>query len=206
MTALEAVRRMTTLTAGEDHGLDTAGLHDGFIAGENPAFEGVPPQASRRDFLQGMRQVASSVAVVTTVGPGGRHGATVSAFASVSADPPTILVCLRSASRIAEAVRRNGVFTVSVLAEEQVHLARLFAGEFDHTRADRFADVLLVPFPGLAPGIANASIFACTVTETMQQHTHSVVFGQVAHVATSRRQPLLYHGGSYTLLQRSPNP
>jgi len=196
---------MTTVTASEDYGLDTAGLHDGLIAGETTALGGVPRQASRRDFLDGMRQVAGSVAVVTTVGSGGRHGATVSAFASVSADPPTILVCLRSASRIAEAVRRNGMFTLSVLAEEHLHLARTFAGEFDHAHADRFADVPLVTFPGLAPGIANASIFACTVTETMQQHTHSVVFGRVAHVATPRRRPLLYHGGSYTLLQRSAN-
>lgn len=56
----------------------------------------------RDDFIAAMRQIASTVAVVTTAGPGGKHGATVSSFCSVSADPPTMLVCLHGASRIAE--------------------------------------------------------------------------------------------------------
>ena len=54
----------------------------------------------RDNFLQAMRRVASSVTVVTTDGPHGRHGATVSAFCSVSADPPSVLICLRADSRI----------------------------------------------------------------------------------------------------------
>jgi flavin reductase (DIM6/NTAB) family NADH-FMN oxidoreductase RutF len=50
-----------------------------------------------------MRRVASSVTVVTTDGAAGRFGTTVSAFSSVSADPPTVLVCLFAQSRIAKA-------------------------------------------------------------------------------------------------------
>ena len=52
------------------------------------------PEASelRDDFLNGMRYVANSVTVVTTDGKAGISGATVSAFSSVSADPPMVLV------------------------------------------------------------------------------------------------------------------
>jgi len=164
-----------------------------------------PRQAFRQDFLEGMRHVARSVAVVTTDGPGGRHGATVSAFASVSADPPTVLVCLRSASRISAAVGRDGVFTVSVLTEQDQDVARAFAGEFDAARADRFADVRLASLPGLAPGIANTTIFACTVIEMLQQHTHAVFIGHGARVVAARRPPLLYHDGSYTRLAGRTN-
>ena len=64
--------------------------------------------AARDAYVHAMRRVASSVAVVTTDGPAGCHGATVSAFSSVSADPPTILVCLRGGSRIA-AARELGI-------------------------------------------------------------------------------------------------
>ena len=68
----------------------------------------------RKSFISAMRRVASSVTVVTTDGPGGRHGATVSAFYSV-ADPPSALVCLKADSRIARSVSaRNGVFCVNV--------------------------------------------------------------------------------------------
>lgn len=158
---------------------------------------GTLQEASRRAFLEGMRQVATSVTVVTTDGPAGRHGATVSAFASVSADPPTVLVCLRTDSRIGSAVVRNGVFTVSVLAEQDQEVARAFAGAFDATRADRFDGIHLEDFPGLAPGIEGASCFACTVVEVVQQHTHTIVIGHVAQVASTGQPPLLYHGAAY---------
>ena len=58
----------------------------------------------RTAFIHAMRGVAASVTVVTTNGKAGRRGATVSAFCSVSADPPTILVCLNKSSGIADAV------------------------------------------------------------------------------------------------------
>jgi len=67
-----------------------------------------------------MRQVAATVTVVTTDGPSGQAGATVSAFTSLSADPPSVLVCLRADSRIARAVQDNGVFCVNVLPEDAV--------------------------------------------------------------------------------------
>jgi flavin reductase (DIM6/NTAB) family NADH-FMN oxidoreductase RutF len=47
---------------------------------------------ARDPFIRAMRGVANSVAIVTTDGVAGRHGATVSAFCSVSADPPSVLV------------------------------------------------------------------------------------------------------------------
>ena len=49
-----------------------------------------------------MRQVAATVTVVTTDGPAGQAGATVSAFSSLSADPPSVLVCLKADTRIAQ--------------------------------------------------------------------------------------------------------
>ena len=63
---------------------------------------------TREEFIEALRGVASSVSVVTTDGAAGRHGATVSAFCSVSADPPTLLVCLRGQSRIRSEERRVG--------------------------------------------------------------------------------------------------
>lgn len=194
-----------TLHASHDYNLTDRQPREGRITEIGTNAAEAPRQASRQDFLEGMRKVACSVAVVTTDGPGGRHGATVSAFASVSADPPTVLVCLRSASRISAAVGRNGVFTVSVLTEQDQDVARAFAGEFDAARADRFADVRLASLPGLAPGIADTTIFACTVIEMLQQHTHAVFIGHVARVVAARRPPLLYHDNSYTRLPGRTN-
>lgn len=170
------------------------------LAAERVSTDPAPPglrHGSRKAFLEGMRQVASSVTVVTTDGPAGRYGATVSAFSSVSADPPTVLVCLRSDSRICSAVRLNRVFTVSVLTEQLGEVARTFAGEFDTTLADRFDGIGIEPLAGLAPGIQGTSIFACTVAELIERHTHTILLGHVVHVATARHPPLLYHCAAY---------
>ena len=48
----------------------------------------------RNEFISCMRNLVSSVTVVTTDGKTGRHGATVSSFASVTADPPILSICL----------------------------------------------------------------------------------------------------------------
>lgn len=155
------------------------------------------PEALSRVFVEGMRSIAATVTVVTTDGPAGRHGATVSAFASVSADPPTLLVCLRSASRICTAALRNRTFTVTALAEPDSRVARIFAGEFDTADSNRFASVSLASFPGLAPGISGGTCFACRLVRSIDQHTHTILIGSVLRVATARRPPLLYHDRGY---------
>ena len=157
--------------------------------------------ASRSTFIGGMRHVATSVTIVTTDGPAGRLGATVSAFSAVSADPPTVLVCLRSDSRICSAVSQNRVFTVSVLPEHDQDLARVFAGEFDTSVADRFDGIDVETFSNLAPGIQGASIFACTIVQMIVQHTHTIVIGNVAQVVIGQHCPLLYHDAGYQRLQ-----
>jgi len=160
--------------------------------------------ASRDAFIRGMRGVASSVTVVTTDGPAGRHGATVSAFCSVSADPPTVLVCLRNGSRISEAVRRNGAFTVSVLSDDHQNTARAFCGEFDSVRADRFEGVEVVEYPGLAPGIEGATTFACKLVHSQEQCSHVICVGEVEHIGASGRSPLTYLDGAYRSLRSNP--
>jgi flavin reductase (DIM6/NTAB) family NADH-FMN oxidoreductase RutF len=165
-----------------------------------------PHEALRGAFISAMRHVAAAVTVVTTDGPAGHHGATVSAFAAVSADPPTVLVCLRSASRICAAVISNRLFTVSALTDQDQDVARRFAGEFDAATSDRFAGIRLEAFPCLAPGIAGASGFACSVTRTVEQDTHTIVIGRVMRVAHAQRGPLLYHDGAYGQLLRGAAP
>lgn len=63
-----------------------------------------------------MGNAATGVTVVTTDGPHGRYGQTVSAMCPVSADPPALLVCVTVRSPLPAAARGNGVLAVSVLA------------------------------------------------------------------------------------------
>ena len=92
----------------------------------------------RTAFIHAMRGVAASITVVTTNGKAGRCEATVSAFCSVSADPPTILVCLNKSSGIGGVVAENGLFNVNILRNDQAMIARRFAGNDDGQVTDRF--------------------------------------------------------------------
>jgi hypothetical protein len=75
------------------------------------------PAIPRDRFLDAMSRVAATVNVVTTDGPGGRAGVTVSAMTPVSADgaAPTLLICLHEDSRTTPAIAANRCFCINVL-------------------------------------------------------------------------------------------
>ena len=148
-------------------------------------------------FIAAMRQVAASVTVVTTDGAAGRHGATVSAFSSVSADPPTVLVCLAAQSRIAGAVAENGGFCVNVLAEDDAEIADRFAGRHDDVVNDRFAGIDCYGRPGIPPQIDGATAFRCDVQQTLRSGSHLIVLGHVRDVLRGGARPLAYRDGCY---------
>ena len=151
----------------------------------------------RADFLTAMRAVANSVTVVTTEGKAGRHGGTVSAFCSVSADPPTVLVCLHGESRIAETVAENGVFCVNVLPTANQHASDRFAGRHDDTVADRFTDIALETDDGALPMLTGSTAFNCKIKETVTSGTHQIFIGRVTSVQAGTPDPLLYFDGAY---------
>ncbi len=152
----------------------------------------------RHEFLQAMRRVANSVAIVTTDGAAGRHGATVSSFCSVSADPPSLLACLRADSRIARAVSGNGEFCVNVLEHSAHELAERFAGRADRQLADRFTQVAIVTGAGRPAVLAAATAaFCCRLVDTLASGSHLVVIGEVVEVRAAGGRPLAYLDGGY---------
>lgn len=152
-------------------------------------------QADRNEFIRAMRGVAASVTVVTTQGADGKFGATVSAFCSVSADPPMVLVCLNAASRIASQVRANGSFCVNVLPSEATALADRFAGRDDDRVADRFEGVDLAGDDGV--GLAGATVLRCTLDSAQEAATHLVCIGRVEEVIGAGAAPLTWFDGAY---------
>ena len=153
------------------------------------------PFVDRNEFVSIMRQVAASVTVVTTNGPAGKHGATVSAFASVSADPPTVMVCLRSDSRIAKAVRENGNYAVCVLPKGAKNMAMRFAGSDDLQVDNRFADVPHEDWE--APHLGDSTSFSCDVVQAVEQGSHTAFFGTVSWAGSSEKPPLVYFDGAF---------
>lgn len=152
---------------------------------------------ARPDFIRAMRTVAHSVTVVTTEGAQGRWGATVSAFTSVSADPPSILVCLHADSRIAQLVRDNGRYAVNVLREGERSLAERFAGRGLERDADRFEGVELVEGASLPSLAAAHTVFVCTVQQIIPCGSHWICIGAVDEATSGACRPLAYLDGEY---------
>ena len=155
------------------------------------------PAVERDRFIGAMRQVASSVTVVTTDGAAGRHGATVSAFNSLSADPPSVLICLRADSRIARAVVENGGYCVNVLPETCADMAGRFAGAQDAQLSDRFDGIDLLPSDTACPVLSGSTAFHCTLGQSVEQGSHLILIGHVTHIFEGDASPLAYMDGRF---------
>lgn len=142
-------------------------------------------------FREVMAGVATPVSVITSMADGLPHGTTVSAFASLSMEPPMVLVSLDRKSELLALVRESGKFGVNVLGSDQSALALKFAkkggtGKFNGVRWE--VDHDLPRLPG-APGW-----LACEVAQLVDGGDHVVALGTVIAAATDHGQPLTYHG------------
>jgi flavin reductase (DIM6/NTAB) family NADH-FMN oxidoreductase RutF len=127
-------------------------------------------------------QFASGIVVVTT--PGG-HAMTVSAFTSVSLDPPLVLFCAEKIARFHDAVLAEGAWAVSILAEDDEKTARWLAlrGRLLDGQLDGVAHR---PGPATgAPVLDEAlAVLECRTTAVHDAGDHSIVVGQVEAVTS----------------------
>lgn len=153
---------------------------------------------NRAAFIDAMSRAASGVTIVTTEGHAGRFGQTVSAMCSVSADPPTLLVCIKSTSVIVGGIREHRGFGVNLLRADQVRVADSFAGRstwgppynFDSARWD----TLVTGSPLLVGSVGR---FDCELSTVLEVGSHTVLFGTVVAADSSNGTPLLYARRSY---------
>jgi flavin reductase (DIM6/NTAB) family NADH-FMN oxidoreductase RutF len=166
-----------------------------------------PPLVAHSLFVKAMSNVASSVTIVTTDGPGGRFGQTVSSFCSVSADPPQMLCCIRATTPIREAIELNGCFAINVLSECQSDVSDAFAGRstkypvYDFSRIPHGFDENGCP---LIEGAS--SLYSCQIASTIVSGTHVICIGNVTSAKCGADAPLLYRSrgyGRHVVLERS---
>jgi flavin reductase ActVB len=140
------------------------------------------------------------VAVVTCELDGRPWGMTVTAFASVSADPPTVLVSIDSDATAADALTASGRFGVSILAEDQLDVARHGAAPGKSKFLEAFVDPDHTD--DASPMVTGAlAHLDCEVERAVRVADHTVFFARVraAH-ATRSGMPLVYHSRDYRIL------
>jgi 3-hydroxy-9,10-secoandrosta-1,3,5(10)-triene-9,17-dione monooxygenase reductase component len=146
-----------------------------------------------------MAAVPTAVTVVTSVGEEGAAGATANAVASLSLDPPLMLVCLDHGSRTLAAVRSSGRFAVNVLGAGEEALARRFASKAPH--ADKWTGVAWSENEGM-PRIEDALAWiGCELRDLLDGGDHVIVTGTVLDLyASGGTHPLVFHRGEYRAL------
>lgn len=142
------------------------------------------------DFKAALRNFATGVTIVTSLDEEGVPvGATVSAFASVSVDPPMILVCLNGFSRSAKAVRESRVFSVHILGCGHVDLAMRFASD----NTEKFPGNAFEAGTTGAPALEDCDVrLDCELVSETPGGTHGIFVGLVRGVVCEDIQPLIY--------------
>lgn len=147
-----------------------------------------------------LSRFASGVTVITSRDAHGRdYGMTVSAFSSVSLEPPLVLVCIDHTATWHEVLADATQFNVHVLGAEQEAISRRFASD----RADRFLDVShhrgangLVRLTGVL------ALLECRIVAKHPAGDHTIVVGEVEQAQADDGPPLLYFRGAYAHLSR----
>jgi 3-hydroxy-9,10-secoandrosta-1,3,5(10)-triene-9,17-dione monooxygenase reductase component len=146
-----------------------------------------------------MANVPTPVTVVTAPGTDAAAGATANAVASLSLDPPLMLVCLDRRSRTLGAVRAGGRFAVNVLADEGEAHARVFATPVPHE--EKWEGVPATEHAG-APVLDDALVWVvCELRDLLDGGDHVIVTGAVEELGTREGAPLLFHRGTYRPLE-----
>lgn len=151
-------------------------------------------------FRAALGRFCSGVTVVTTCDAGGHdHGMTVSAFCSVSLEPPLVLACIGHEASMHPVIQESDRFGVSILAAGQEQLARRFADQ----RSDRFDGI------GYSRGKLGVALLddalahlECTVADRHECGDHTIVVGRVESAACFQGRPLVYYRGGYTQLEQ----
>jgi flavin reductase (DIM6/NTAB) family NADH-FMN oxidoreductase RutF len=154
---------------------------------------------SRDEFRAALGRFASGVTVVTTRDLNGNlHGITVSAFCSVSLDPPLVLVCIDKNTGSHYALTQTDSFVVNILREDQQYISDRFASYLP----DKFETVKyhsgIDDLPVLEDALANLE---CHLVNSHDNGDHTIYVGQIEKATVNDGNPLIYWHGNYRKLK-----
>lgn len=152
------------------------------------------------EFRAVLGRFASGVTVLTARDAQGHdHGMTVSAFCSVSLDPPLVLACIDRKADMLPLLKHATHFGISILAENQELVSRRFA----ELPEGRFEDV------GFSRGDSGAALLddaiahlECRLIDQCDGGDHAIFVARVEAATSRPGRPLLYYRGGYAQMAR----
>jgi len=150
-------------------------------------------QIDPADFRLAMARFPGAVTIVTTRAGAERRGITATAVCSVTAEPPSVLVCINRKTGTCAAVAETGRFNVNLLAGDGGEVAMRFAGQGGVTGEDKFAAGNWAEDERGLPILRDSVVsLSCDVTESMEAGSHFVFIGEIAAIETGEGAALIY--------------
>ncbi len=137
---------------------------------------------------------ATGVTVVTTDGEAGSHGLTANAVASLSLDPPLVLVAVDKRAATLDYLKKNRCFAVNIRRLDQQDISTRFAtpGPKD------FSDLNITTVETGSPVLADCLAYLdCRVYEILPGGDHDIFVGEIVAGEHWGGEPLLYFSGGY---------
>jgi flavin reductase (DIM6/NTAB) family NADH-FMN oxidoreductase RutF len=153
---------------------------EGFVVKPDSQLVTAEAEGFRAHFLNRMREVPGAVALIATVHEGKRGGLAATAWCSLSADPPTMLVCVNRNASAHDAIVASGLFSVNQLATVHEEIVAIFSNQRGLQGSDRFLEGDWQDGSRGTPLLRKAvTAYECAVVGRMVYETHSLFIGQV---------------------------
>ena len=148
-------------------------------------------------FRKGMRRLPGCVNIVTTMSEQEPVGCTASAVCSVSANPPSLLVCLNESSQTSGAIQDFQKFCVSICSRADTELSELFASNRSEGKFD--PKIWEMTQSGVLRLATSPAAFECKLGEVIKFGTHFILIGEITnvHLAKNDKDALVYADGTY---------
>ena len=142
-----------------------------------------------------MGRIAMTVEVMTLIETDGTlRGMTISSLAPVSADPPSVLMCIGPQASSRPALVEGKTFCINVLATDQVPAAIGFA----YGTEDPFDVFDWEPAPDGTPVVSGSAVtLFCEVENVVLHHETAVVLARVTGGEVHKDEALVYWQQKY---------
>jgi flavin reductase (DIM6/NTAB) family NADH-FMN oxidoreductase RutF len=157
------------------------------------------------EFRDVCSRFATGVCVITSFGSNGPSGLTANAVASLSLEPPLVVVCFDRGARTLDAVRHSRSFAIHFLARDQEETAARFASKDPEDR--KFDGVRWSERSGVPVLEGCLGGMACRLIDLLPGGDHLIGVGEVTDLWASPGAPLVFFRGDYWALgAREPAP
>jgi flavin reductase (DIM6/NTAB) family NADH-FMN oxidoreductase RutF len=160
----------------------------------------VTEMVDKDTFRSVLGRFATGITIVTARDDEGEdHGMTVSAFCSLSLEPPMVLACIDHTASMHDLLLAHPRFGVSILSSDQEEYSRRFAAD----DVSRFDGIAYVRGDSGAVLLDDAlAHIECRVVQHLSAGDHTIFLAEVERAAPKDGRPLLYYRGGYAQLER----